>query len=165
MGSQGFRPVSPRAAPPPCRPPSPTCCARCSPPPDPPPPAPRPRSRAATRPPRATRTRTGTTFERTRAAHPLFAPLTESITPCAFWDSPREARVQARRDTPALIVASTGDPRVPYTRSAALHRSLPSSRLLTLAGTNQHVNYGAHHNSCPTPAGGRLPSRDRACAA
>ncbi|MFD5563219.1 alpha/beta hydrolase [Kitasatospora griseola] len=110
-------------------------------------------------------------IERTRAAHPLFAPLIESITPCAFWDSPREAPVRVRRDIPALIVASTGDPRVPYTGSVALHSRLPSSRLLTLAGANQHVNYGAHHNSCIDTtvnaylADGRLPARDRTCAA
>ncbi|MFE4520427.1 alpha/beta fold hydrolase [Kitasatospora sp. NPDC056783] len=110
-------------------------------------------------------------IERTRAAHPLFAPVAESITPCAFWDGPREAPVRVRRDTPALIVASTGDPRVPYTGSVALHGRLPSSRLLTLAGANQHANYGVHGNSCIDTtvnaylADGRLPARDRTCAA
>ncbi|MFE2935621.1 alpha/beta fold hydrolase [Streptomyces sp. NPDC059278] len=109
-------------------------------------------------------------IERGRAAHPLFAPLTESITPCAFWDRPREAPVRVRHDTRALIVASTGDPRVPYTNSVALHDRLPSSRLLTLAGANQHVNYAAYGNACIDStvnsylATGRLPSRDRTCA-
>ncbi|MGW3185107.1 alpha/beta fold hydrolase [Kitasatospora sp. NPDC001119] len=110
-------------------------------------------------------------IERARAAHPLFAPLTENITPCAFWDRPREAPVRVRHDTPALIVASTGDPRVPYTRSTALHDRLPSSRLLTLAGANQHANYGVHGSSCVDTAvnaylaTGHLPARDRTCTA
>ncbi|MGW2113286.1 alpha/beta hydrolase [Streptomyces sp. NPDC001948] len=108
-------------------------------------------------------------IERGRAAHPLFAPLTESITPCAFWDRPREAPVRVRHDTRALIVASTGDPRVPYTNSVALHDRLPSSRLLTLAGANQHVSYGVYGNTCIDStvnsylATGRLPARDRTC--
>ncbi|MGW1177812.1 alpha/beta fold hydrolase [Kitasatospora sp. NPDC002543] len=110
-------------------------------------------------------------IQRERAAHPLFAPLAENITPCAFWDSPREAPVRVRRDAPALIVASTGDPRVPYTDSTALHDRLPGSRLLTLAGANQHANYGVHGSSCVDTAvnaylaTGRLPARDRTCAA
>ncbi|MFE7467728.1 alpha/beta hydrolase [Streptomyces sp. NPDC057499] len=109
-------------------------------------------------------------IESGRAAHPLFAPLTESITPCAFWDRPREAPVRVSHDTRALIVASTGDPRVPYTNSVALHDRLPSSRLLTLNGANQHVNYGAYGNACIDStvnsylATGRLPARDRTCA-
>ncbi|MFB6891582.1 alpha/beta fold hydrolase [Kitasatospora sp. NPDC056327] len=109
-------------------------------------------------------------IERGRAAHPLFAPLTENITPCAFWERPREERVRVRHDTPALIVAATGDPRVTYDGSVALHGRLPGSRLVTLDGAVQHASYGVYGNACVDAtvnsylATGRLPARDRTCA-
>ncbi|MBD0670435.1 alpha/beta hydrolase [Streptomyces sp. CBMA156] len=109
-------------------------------------------------------------IEADRAAHPLFGPMTENITPCAFWDRPREEPTEVRRDAPALIVAATGDPRTPYTGAAALHTLLPSSRLLTLAGAAQHADYAVYGNACVDTAvnaylaTGRLPARDLTCA-
>ncbi|MFJ2804911.1 alpha/beta hydrolase [Kitasatospora sp. NPDC087271] len=109
-------------------------------------------------------------IERGRAAHPLFSPMTENITPCAFWDAPREEPTRVRRDTAALIVAASNDPRTPYRGSVALHGMLPSSRLVTLEGAFQHTSFGVYGNACVDDsvntylATGRLPGKDRTCA-
>ncbi|MFB6894631.1 alpha/beta fold hydrolase [Kitasatospora sp. NPDC056327] len=108
--------------------------------------------------------------ERSRAGHPLFGPLLNNINPCAFWDAPREARTEVRRDADVMIVAATGDPRTTYRDSTALHRLLPSSRLVTLKGANQHALFGFYGNACVDDAvnrylaGGRLPASDLTCA-
>ncbi|MFF4450635.1 alpha/beta hydrolase [Streptomyces sp. NPDC001502] len=108
-------------------------------------------------------------IERSRAAHPLFGPLTRNINPCAFWDRPREEPTRVRRDAPALIVAATGDPRTTYKGSVELRRQLPSSRLITLEGANRHALYGSYANSCVDDqvnrylATGKLPAKDRTC--
>ncbi|MFF2923177.1 alpha/beta hydrolase [Streptomyces celluloflavus] len=108
-------------------------------------------------------------IERSRAAHPLFGPLTNNIGACAFWDRPREEPTQVRHDTPALIVAATGDPRTPYTGSVSLHQKLPSSKLLTLKGANRHAIYGMYGSTCVDDtvnaylATGKLPATDRTC--
>ncbi|MFB7619990.1 alpha/beta fold hydrolase [Kitasatospora sp. NPDC056181] len=108
-------------------------------------------------------------IERSRAEHPLFGPMVHNINPCAFWDRPREARTEVRRDAKVLIVAATGDPRTTYRDSVALHGLLPASRLLTLEGANRHALYGLYGNACVDDtvnaylAGGRLPNGDRTC--
>ncbi|MEU2871915.1 alpha/beta hydrolase [Streptomyces olivoreticuli] len=108
-------------------------------------------------------------IERSRAAHPLFGPLTNNIGPCAFWDRPREEPTQVRHDAPALIVSATGDPRTPHTGAVALHGMLPSSKLITLKGANQHGIYGYYGNTCVDAqvnaylATGELPASDRTC--
>ncbi|MFJ4970872.1 alpha/beta hydrolase [Streptomyces sp. NPDC088755] len=108
-------------------------------------------------------------IERSRAAHPLFGPLTENIGPCAFWDPPRENPTRIRHDAPALIVAATGDPRTTYRSSVALHDQLPSSRLLTLRGADRHGLYGEYGNACVDAEvnryleTGELPRRDEVC--
>ncbi|MFF3731675.1 alpha/beta hydrolase [Streptomyces sp. NPDC002476] len=109
-------------------------------------------------------------IERSRAAHPLFGPMTENIMPCAFWDRPREEPTQVRHDVPALIVAATGDPRTTYRSSLKLHRELPSSKLITLTGANRHGIYGDYGNACVDDqvnrylATGEVPAKDRTCA-
>ncbi|MFI9237168.1 alpha/beta hydrolase [Streptomyces sp. NPDC053079] len=108
-------------------------------------------------------------IENSRAAHPLFGPLTNNIGPCAFWDRPREEPTQVRRDAPALIVAATGDPRTVYEGSVALRGMLPGSKLITLKGANQHGIYGYYGNACVDEkvnaylATGRLPVNDQTC--
>ncbi|MFD3971481.1 alpha/beta hydrolase [Streptomyces cyaneofuscatus] len=108
-------------------------------------------------------------IERTRAAHPLFGPLTENIGPCAFWNAPREQPTRIRHDAPSLIVAATGDPRTTYRGSVALHDQLPSSKLLTLKGANRHALYGEYGNACVDRKvnryleTGRLPGKDEVC--
>ncbi|MFF2659855.1 alpha/beta hydrolase [Kitasatospora sp. NPDC058032] len=109
-------------------------------------------------------------IERSRAASPLFGPLLDNITPCAFWDRPREEPTEVRRDARVLILAATGDPRTPYRDGVTLHGLLPGSRLLTLQGANRHELYGTYGNACVDDAvnaylaGGRLPKADVVCA-
>ncbi|MET7301671.1 alpha/beta hydrolase [Embleya sp. NPDC005575] len=107
--------------------------------------------------------------QRSRAAHPLFGPLSNNIVPCAFWDRPREEPTRVRRDAPIMIVAATGDPRTVYKGSVALHDQLPSSRLVTLRGANQHGVFGSYGNACVDSrvnaylATGNLPATDPTC--
>ncbi|MFG2994589.1 alpha/beta hydrolase [Streptomyces sp. NPDC048257] len=108
-------------------------------------------------------------IERSRAAHPLFGPLTHNINPCAFWDRPREEPTRVRSDAAALIVAATGDPRTTYKGSVELRRQLPSSRMITLDGAHRHAVYGLYGNACVDDqvnrylATGTLPAKDRTC--
>ncbi|MGK5730248.1 alpha/beta hydrolase [Streptomyces sp. URMC 124] len=108
-------------------------------------------------------------IERSRAAHPLLAPLAHNIGPCAFWDRPREEPTRVRHDARALIVAATGDPRTDYEGGRALHGMLPGSKLITLKGANQHGVYLEYGNACVDRqvnaylATGELPASDRTC--
>lgn len=108
-------------------------------------------------------------IERNRAAHPLFGPLTHNLNPCAFWDPPREAPTQVRRDADPLIVSATGDMRTPHEGAVALHDLLPGSRLITLRGANHHGVYGEYGDACVDAkvnrylATGKLPARDQTC--
>lgn len=109
--------------------------------------------------------------QRARAQDALFAPVTHNLNPCAFWDRPREQPTTIRDDFPALLVNATGDPRTTYTGATALHRTWPSSRLVTLRGADQHAVYGVYGSACADTtvntylATGRLPTRDINCAA
>ncbi|MFJ6385050.1 alpha/beta fold hydrolase [Kitasatospora sp. NPDC092039] len=108
-------------------------------------------------------------IEQERAEHPLFGPLLDNISPCAFWDVPGGPPVEVRRGARVLILAATGDPRTPYRDGVALHSMLPGSRLLTLRGADQHGLYGLYGNACVDDAvnaylaGGRLPQTDLTC--
>ncbi|MFD5000835.1 alpha/beta hydrolase [Streptomyces buecherae] len=108
--------------------------------------------------------------QRSRDRYPLMGPMANNVNPCAFWpDMPREAPVRVERDTPALIVAATGDPRTSYQGSKALRGMLPSSRLLTLEGANHHGVFGEYGNACVDDQvnaylrTGRLPGSDVTC--
>ncbi|MFE9173502.1 alpha/beta hydrolase [Streptomyces kebangsaanensis] len=110
-------------------------------------------------------------IQRSRAQDPLFAPVARNIGPCAFWAPPREARTTIRGDFPALLVNATGDPRTIYPGAVAQHRNWPSSRLVTLRGTDQHAVYGVFGSACVDAsvntyfATGRLPAEDVTCDA
>ncbi|MGP9022988.1 alpha/beta hydrolase [Streptomyces sp. BR1] len=109
-------------------------------------------------------------IERTRAAYPRFGALTNNISPCAFWDRPREEPTQVTRDAKLLIVSATGDPRTPHKGAVALHGLLPSSKLLTLKGANRHAVYGMYGNVCVDNkvnhylVTGKLPAEDQICS-
>ncbi|MFJ8467677.1 alpha/beta hydrolase [Streptomyces swartbergensis] len=109
--------------------------------------------------------------QRTRAEDPLFAPVTHNLSPCAFWDRPRERPTVIRDDLPALLVNATGDPRTDYDGARAVRGMWPSSRLVTLTGADQHAVYGVHGVPCVDDtvnaylATGRLPGRDVDCGA
>ncbi|MFE0472828.1 alpha/beta hydrolase [Streptomyces sp. NPDC058947] len=108
---------------------------------------------------------------RTRARDPLFAPVTQNIGPCAFWDGPRERPTTVHADLPALLVNATGDPRTGYDGARAVRSRWSSSRLITLRGADQHAVYGVYGVPCVDDAvnaylaTGRLPGRDVDCEA
>ncbi|MFG1921606.1 alpha/beta hydrolase [Cryptosporangium sp. NPDC048952] len=108
--------------------------------------------------------------QRSRARHPLFGPLKNTIWPCAFWPGqPREGATHIGNSTSALIVSATGDPATTYQGSQALHRALTGSRLLTLRGVTAHGIYGEYGNPCVDAtvndylATGVLPAADPSC--
>lgn len=109
--------------------------------------------------------------QRTRAGDPLFAPVTDNINPCAFWDRPRERPTRIRDDLPALLVSATGDPRTSHEGAEAVREMWPSSRLVTLERADQHAVYGVYGSACADEAvnaylaTGRLAARDIGCAA
>ncbi|WP_128375703.1 alpha/beta hydrolase [Streptomyces cavernae] len=107
--------------------------------------------------------------QRARTQDPLFGPATNNISPCAFWDPPRERPTRVTGDLPALLVNATGDPRTTYESAVALRGKWQSSRLVTLRGADQHAVYGVFGNACTDTAvnsylaTGRLPARDLTC--
>ncbi|MEU1314853.1 alpha/beta hydrolase [Streptomyces tibetensis] len=109
--------------------------------------------------------------QRSRAEDPLFAPVTNNLNPCTFWDRPRERPTRVRDDVPALLVSATGDPRTSHEGAEAVRAMWPSSRLVTLKGADQHAVYGVYGSACADGAvnaylaTGRLPARDIDCAA
>ncbi|SEB64902.1 TAP-like protein [Streptomyces sp. 1222.5] len=100
----------------------------------------------------------------------LFAPVTNDIGACAFWDPPRARPTRIRADLPALLVNATGDPRTVHPGARAVHRRRPGSRLITLRGADQHALYGVFGSSCVDTAvdaclaSGRPPARDVTCS-
>ncbi|EST34952.1 hydrolase [Streptomyces roseochromogenus subsp. oscitans DS 12.976] len=100
----------------------------------------------------------------------LFAPVSNDINACAFWDPPRERPTTIRGDLPALLVNATGDPRTTYRSAGTVHRNWPSSRLVTLRGADQHAVYGVFGSSCVDAtvniylATGHLPAKDVTCS-
>ncbi|MEU3354389.1 alpha/beta fold hydrolase [Streptomyces sp. NPDC037389] len=110
--------------------------------------------------------------QRSRQRHPLFGPLLNNTTPCAFWAPPRERPTTIGGDTAALMVNATGDPRVPYDEARAMHTRWPSSRMITVTDSFRHAVYGADYgNACVNDtinaylASGNLPPADLKCAA
>ncbi|CAM5441595.1 Alpha/beta hydrolase OS=Streptomyces alboniger OX=132473 GN=CP975_33185 PE=3 SV=1 [Streptomyces alboniger] len=107
--------------------------------------------------------------QRARTQDALFGPVTHNITPCAFWDPPREGPTTIRDDLPALLVNATGDPRSTYESARTVRRMWPSSRLITLRGADQHAVYGVFGSACVDTtvnaylATGHLPSKDLTC--
>lgn len=108
-------------------------------------------------------------IERSRASQPVFGPLANGISPCAFLPPPREPKTVVRNGVPALIVAATGDSRTVYAQGQALHGLLRNSRLVTLDGANTHGVYGEYGNACVDGIvnayfdTGRLPAKNPTC--
>ncbi|MEU7046104.1 alpha/beta hydrolase [Streptomyces varsoviensis] len=107
--------------------------------------------------------------EASRAEAPLYGPLFNGVSPCAYWpNKPLEAPVLTGNDVPGLIVQSTGDPRTSYANGQGLHRKMPNSRLITLKA-RVHGVYGFYQNACVDRQvndylrTGRLPARDTTC--
>jgi hypothetical protein len=108
-------------------------------------------------------------IQASRAKNPEFGPITNDINACAFWQPPREPRTHVHNNTPALIVAATGDTRTIYQSSQGLHHVLTGSRLLTLNGAAVHTVYANYGNTCVDDTvnayfdSGQLPPTDPTC--
>ncbi|MGR3931891.1 alpha/beta hydrolase [Streptomyces sp. BRA346] len=109
------------------------------------------------------------TIERGRAEAPVYGPLFNSVSPCAFWpNAPVEPPVRSGNAAPGLIVQATGDPRTSYANGQGLHRRMPHSRLITLEA-RVHGVYGLYPNRCVDEQvndylrTGKLPARDTVC--
>ncbi|MFG3256912.1 alpha/beta hydrolase [Streptomyces sp. NPDC048172] len=107
--------------------------------------------------------------EESRARAPLFGPVFNATSPCAFWpNEPVEAPVRTGNDVPGLIVQATGDPRTTYANGVGLHREMPRSRLITLKA-QVHGVYGMYGNACVDRQvnaylnTGRLPKKNTTC--
>ncbi|MFD5558680.1 alpha/beta hydrolase [Streptomyces sp. NPDC127068] len=107
--------------------------------------------------------------QRTRAAQPVFGPMTHAPFPCAFWaEEPREPRTVVDNGVPALQIQATGDPRTTYRSGLRMHRALRASRLVTVPG-RAHTVYASRPNDCVRRTvntylvHGTLPARDTVC--
>ncbi|WP_344260169.1 alpha/beta fold hydrolase [Streptomyces sodiiphilus] len=110
-------------------------------------------------------------IQRSRAKAPLFGPLTNNVSPCAFGPSPVEKPTVIDNDIPALLVSATGDTRTVHPGALAVRDMWPSSRLITLEGANHHGVYGEYGSECVDGQvedyliSGELPDRDTVCPA
>ncbi|RDI63699.1 alpha/beta hydrolase [Nocardia pseudobrasiliensis] len=106
-----------------------------------------------------------------RAEHPVFAPLLDNISTCAFWADPAEPSTKVRNDLPVLMIQATGDTRTTYAGAQAMHRALTGSRMVTLENTRIHGILDTVPNRCVRAAvaayyrDATLPPADIACAA
>ncbi|HET7015000.1 MAG TPA: alpha/beta fold hydrolase [Streptosporangiaceae bacterium] len=104
-----------------------------------------------------------------RASAPLFSPVDQTITPCAFWpfQPPRPARIA--NHVPALVVNASGDINAILSMGRAMHRALAGSRMITLQGVRTHGVYLFKGSACVDTAvnaylnTGVLPSADLTC--
>ncbi|RKS76975.1 TAP-like protein [Actinomadura pelletieri DSM 43383] len=75
-------------------------------------------------------------------SQPVFGPLNNTISPCAFWRTPpREPATEIGNTVPLLMVQAVRDNNTPYPDGQALHRRLTGSRLVT-AHMRAHGVYG-----------------------
>ena len=104
-----------------------------------------------------------------RASAPLFSPVDQTITPCAFWPftPPRPPRVA--NHVPALVVQASGDINAILPMGRAMHRAMAGSRMITLQGARTHGVYLFRGSACVDTAvnayldTGVLPSGDMSC--
>ncbi|MEV6773564.1 alpha/beta hydrolase [Nocardia sp. NPDC051030] len=109
-------------------------------------------------------------IETARATQPIFGPLANNISPCAFWLPPTEPPTAVHNSVPALILQATGDPLTAYQQGVGLHRAMTASRLLTLQDVIVH-GVVTIPSTCVTQTvnaylrNGTLPSTDLTCHA
>ncbi|MRH87439.1 alpha/beta fold hydrolase [Nocardia sp. SYP-A9097] len=108
--------------------------------------------------------------EASLADQPIFGPLVNNISPCAFWPEPVEPHTDVHNGTPVLIVQATGDPVAAYREGVGLHRTMTASRLVTLQDVIVHGAFTVP-SSCVSQAvetylrDGALPATDLTCHA
>jgi len=90
--------------------------------------------------------------------------------PCAYWPfrPQRPPHITGAGVPPVLMVNSVHDPATPYEGAVRAHRGFAGSRLLTVRGSGDHVNYG-RGNACVDGVverfllTGTLPRADASC--
>ncbi|MFC9690566.1 alpha/beta fold hydrolase [Kribbella sp. NPDC056951] len=104
------------------------------------------------------------------AREPHYAPITRSISPCAFWPvQPQEAPTRVANAEHALIVAAEHDPRTLYGNAAVLRKGISNSRVLTVQNARKHGVFGEYGNACADQKvmsylfSGKLPVADETC--
>ncbi|MFI6585128.1 alpha/beta hydrolase [Embleya sp. NPDC050493] len=103
--------------------------------------------------------------------YPLYGDHTSGITPCAFWNAPREPLTVVDNRVPTLIVQNEWDSQTPLVAARSMHRALEGSRMITVDGGEGHGVYTYSGNRCADEATtaylvtGRLPARDVTCQA
>ncbi|MFI5728929.1 alpha/beta fold hydrolase [Kribbella sp. NPDC051587] len=105
-----------------------------------------------------------------RSREPHYAPITRTISPCAFWPvKPQEAPTRIANAEHALIVGGEYDPRTLHENAAVLKKSISGSRTLTVAGARKHGIFGEYGNVCADQKvvsylfSGELPATDQVC--
>jgi pimeloyl-ACP methyl ester carboxylesterase len=105
-----------------------------------------------------------------RASAPLFSPVDQTITPCAFWPfQPAKAPVRVSNHVPALVVNAAGDINSILSMGRAMHHALAGSRMITLEGVRTHGVYLFRGSACVDGAvnayldTGALPATDISC--
>ncbi|MET7298857.1 alpha/beta hydrolase [Embleya sp. NPDC005575] len=103
--------------------------------------------------------------------YPIYGDYASGITPCAFWNTPREPANVVDNRVPTLIVQNEWDPQTPLVTAQAMHRALKGSRMITVDEGEGHGVYTYTGNRCADQATtdylvtGRLPTRDVTCQA
>lgn len=104
-----------------------------------------------------------------RASAPLFSPVDQTITPCAFWPYQPPRPIRIANHVRALVVSASGDINAILPIARAMHRALAASRMITLRGVRTHGVYLFEGSACVDDAvnaylnTGRLPSTDLSC--
>jgi pimeloyl-ACP methyl ester carboxylesterase len=104
-----------------------------------------------------------------RASAPLFSPVDQTITPCAFWPFQVAPAPRVHNNVPALIVNASGDINASLPLARAMHRALTGSRMIVLQHVRTHGVYLLRGSACVNNAvnsylnSGVLPARDLSC--
>lgn len=104
-----------------------------------------------------------------RASAPLFSPVDQTITPCAFWPFQVPHQPRIANHVPALVVSASGDINAILPLARAMHRALAASRMITLQGVRTHGVYLFQGSACVDDAvnaylnTGVLPTADLTC--
>jgi pimeloyl-ACP methyl ester carboxylesterase len=106
-----------------------------------------------------------------RASAPLFSPVDQTITPCAFWPFRPAPAPKVANHVPALVVQASGDINAILPMGQAMHHALAASRMITLQGVRTHGVYLFRGSACVDDAvnaylnTGTLPTTDMSCGA
>lgn len=106
-----------------------------------------------------------------RMRYPVFGAAAANITPCAFWPSPLEPRVEISTKGPAniLLLQNLRDPATPYVGGMELRRALGQRARLVSIDQGGHGAYLLGDNACANNAAtrylvaGELPRHDTFC--